>query len=158
MIVVPGVPLAQAGTVIYTLEGMTNPGFGPVHSESFRFTAPDLITSMISLSAAELDSCVACIQPGTAVEFYPYGTVSIVIPVDYIRFTDADQKVYGFFFAPGALSAAGTYDTFDDLPYITSNVGTLTVQTAPEPSTSAMGVLGLLAALHFRRKQIHRGR
>jgi len=116
MILVPVVPLAQAGPVVYTLEGTTNPVWGPVHSESFRFTAPDLITSMISLSAAELDSCVACIQPGTAVEFFPNGTVPIIISVDYIRFTDADQKVYGFFFAPGALSAAGTYDTFDYPP------------------------------------------
>ena len=67
---------------------------------------------MVSLSASELDSCVACIQPGRAVQFIPHGTVSSIVPIDYNRFTDVNYIVYGFFFAPGDFSALETYTTY----------------------------------------------
>ena len=45
-------------------------------------------------------------------QFIPHGTVSSIIPVDYNRFTDANNIVYGFFFAPGDFPALGTYTTY----------------------------------------------
>lgn len=150
--------VTKADSVIYTLTGSTNPVFGPVHDESFQFTAPGFITSYVALSAPELNSCLACAAIGTAVEFYPNGTKPTIIPSDLIRFTDADNMVYGFFFAPGDFSVPGTYTTFQDAPYITSNIGTLTVQlvsgVTPEPSSLLLlgaGLLGLLAAAPIKK-------
>jgi hypothetical protein len=157
-----GAGVTKADSVIYTLTGSSNPAFGPPsHTESFQFTASSFITSYIGLSASELDSCVACIQSGTAVEFYPSGTQPLIIAADLIRFTDANDIVYGFFFDPGAFSAPGTYTTFEDEPYITSNVGTLTVQLVPaltpEPSSLllvASGLLGLLGTAPIRKLRL----
>ena len=156
-----GAGVAKADSVVYTLTGSTNPAFGSVHAESFQYTAPGFITSYIALSASELDSCVACFQPGTAVEFYPSGTHPLIIPADLIRFTDANRVVYGFFFAPGDFSAPGTYTTFSDEPDITSNIGTLTVRlvprSTPEPSSLllvASGLLGLLGAAPIRKLRL----
>lgn len=139
-----GAGVAKADSVVYTLTGSTNPAFGPVHTESFQFTAPGFIASYTDLFASQLPSCVACASSGIAVEFYPNGTLPIVIPVDLIRFTDANGIVYGFFFAPGAFSAPGTYITSDHLPYIESNIGTLDVQVA-EPSSLLLLVCSTLA-------------
>lgn len=154
-----GAGVTKADSVIYTLTGTSNPEFGPpAHTESFQFTAPGFVTSYTALSASDLDSCVACFQPGTTVEFYPSGTLPLVVSRDLIRFTDANDSVYGFFFEPGAFSTPGTYTTIDDGVYITSNVGTLTVQLVPaltpEPSSLllvASGLLGLLGAAPIRK-------
>lgn len=150
MLLVTGVPLAQASPIVYTLTGATNPAFGPVHPESFRFTAPGFITSLLTVAVAQLDSCVAC----QTIDFVPNGTYRTIIPLDYIRFTDLNGVVYGFYFAPDTFSEPGRHETFDYPPYVISNPGTLTVQPVPEPSTSAMGILGLLAVVRIRRKPI----
>src|SRR5580700_10544968 len=114
---------ARADGVVYTLTGSTNSTLGPVHAEGFQFTAPDFITSYTGLSESELGSCTACALAGTAIEFYPSGSIDTIVPVDLIRFTDANGVVYGFFFAPGDFSASGTYTTSDYPPYIVSIVG-----------------------------------
>ena len=142
--------MAEADTVIYTLTGTTNPAFGPVHAESFQFTTSSFVTSYTSLSVSQLDSCVACSDSGTTVEFYPNGTLDTVVPVDEIRFSDANGIVYGFFFAPGDLSEPGTYTASDFPPNITSNTGTLTVQGVPEiDPMNAMAPFALLAGAVF---------
>jgi len=133
--------------VIYTLTGSTNPAFGPVHSEDFQFTSPDFITSSVSLTASDLNSCVACAPSGTAVQFFPYGSVPVVVAVDYISFTDANGVVYGFFFDAGDFSTPGTYTASSFLPYIVSNSGTLTVEQTPEPSTLLLLGIGMLALI-----------
>jgi hypothetical protein len=160
MVALIGAGVVHADSVVYTLTGTTNPAFGPVHAEGFQYTAPDFITSGISLPASELDSCVACM----GLEFFPNGTASIMIPVDFIRFTDANDIIYGFFFAPGDFSAPGTYTSSDFPPYITSNLGTLAVQVtpepvqvAPEPSSLlllAAGILGLVGAAHIKKSSL----
>jgi len=152
--------VSRADDIVYTLTGSVNPALGPVHEESFQFTSPGFITSSTSLSVSQLDSCVACDPFGTAVEFFPNGAVATIIPVDYIAFTDADGVVYGFFFAPGTFSAPGTYSTFEDSPYILSNIGTLTIEevAAAEPSSVlllALGLLSLVAAAVARRIATH---
>lgn len=131
--------------VIYTLTGSTNPAFGPVHAESFQFTSPDFITSSVTLSASDLNSCVSCALSGTAVQFFPDGSVPVILPVDYIAFTDANDVIYGFFFDAGDFSALGTYTASSFLPYIVSNNGTLTVEQTPEPSSLPLLGIGLLA-------------
>jgi len=68
------------------------------------------------------------------------------VPIDFIRFTETNGIICGFFFAPDTFSELGTYTCFDYLPYIISNVGTLTVQTTPEPSSSLLLALALLSA------------
>jgi hypothetical protein len=149
-----GARVARADSIVYTLTGSTNPAFGPVHAEGFQFTAPNFVTSALSLSASQLDSCVACSLSGTALQFFPNGSVSTIIPVDYFAFTDASGIVYGFFFAPGAFSAPGTYTASSDLPFIISNICTLTVQATPEPSSLLLllaGVLGLAGAVQIKK-------
>jgi len=161
----PGVLLANAAQVVYTLTGTTNPAFGPVHAEAFQFSATGFVASYVSLSAVQLDSCTACTQPGTTVEFYPNGTVQTIIPADYIRFTDANGIVYGFYFPPGSFSTAGTYHTFDDPPYITSNIGTLTVQVmqtppnpVPLPPSVLLALTGSVAiGIYFMSRRVRRG-
>lgn len=133
--------------VIYTLTGSTNPAFGPVHSEDFQFTSTDFITSSVSLAASDLNSCVACAPSGTAVQFFPYGTVPVVAAVNYISFTDANGVVYGFFFDAGDFSTPGTYTASSFLPYIVSNSGTLTVEQTPEPSTLLLLGIGMLGVI-----------
>lgn len=130
-------------SVVYTVSGLTFPGAGPQHTETFQFTAPNFITSSVSLSASRLDSCVNCIQSGTAVQFFPNGTLPLVVPADSVHFTDADGIVYGWVFAPGTFSAAGTYTAFDYPPYIVSDVATMTVravQATPETTSKVRSV------------------
>jgi len=131
----PHVPTAPRGDpdlkVIYAVTGLTFPGAGPQHTETFQFTARNFITSQITLSASQLDSCVNCIQSGKSVQFFPNGTLPLIVAADSVHFTDADGFVYGWVFAPGAFSAAGTYTAFNDPPYIVSDVATLTVRVIP---------------------------
>lgn len=137
--------VASADSVVYTFTGTTLPGAGPQHTESFQFTAPGFITSATDLSASELNSCTACALSGTTVQFFPNGTASLIVPADFIRFTDADGIVYGYFFAPGDFSAPGSYTGFNDPPVIVSDIGTLTVQEVPEISPhNAMTPLAFL--------------
>ncbi|MGJ5814860.1 PEP-CTERM sorting domain-containing protein [Paludibaculum fermentans] len=133
----------SAAPIVYTLTGTTNPVFGSTHSESFRFTASGFVNSWTTLSAGDLDACVACISSGPAIDFVPNGALDVVIPVDLIRFTDANGIVYGFFFVPEAFSNPGTYTAFGYFPYITSNLGVLTVEETPEPSTLLLMMMGL---------------
>jgi hypothetical protein len=121
---------ARADGVTYTLTGSTNPEFGPVHAESFSFTASSFVTSYTDLTPSQLTGCVACQE----IEFYPNGTLNSDIPMDMIRFTDTSGVIYGFFFNPGAFDASGTYTASDFPPFIISNVGTLTVSTTAVPS------------------------
>jgi hypothetical protein len=146
MVALIGGGVSRADGVIYTLTGSTNPAFGSVPTESFQYMAPGFVTSETDLTASELDFCVACYPSGTAVQFYPNGAVPTVIPIDFIRFTDANGIIYGFFFAPDTFSEPGTYTSFDYLPYIVLNIGTLTVQTTPEPSSLLLLALALLSA------------
>jgi len=128
-------------SVVYTITGLTFPGAGPQHTETFQFTAPNFIISSISLSASRLDSCVNCIQSGTAVQFFPNGTLPLIVPADSVHFTDADGIVFGWVFSPGAFSATGTYTAFDYPPYIVSDVATMTVRavrsTPEQPAEDA---------------------
>lgn len=124
----PTKPNSDLIGVVYTVTGLTFPGAGPQHTETFQFTASNFITSSISLSASRLDSCVNCIQSGIAVQFFPNGTLPLIVPADSVHFTDADGIVYGWVFAPGAFSATGTYTAFDYPPYIVSDVATMTVR------------------------------
>jgi len=122
-------------SVVYTVTGLTFPGAGPQHTETFQFTASNFITSAIDLSASRLDSCVNCIKSGTAVQFFPNGTLNLIVPADSVHFTDDDRIVYGWVFPPGAFTASGTYKAFDYPPYIVSDVATMTVRAisaAPE--------------------------
>jgi len=144
---------ARADGVVYTLTGSTNSTLGPVHAEGFQFTAPDFITSYTGLSESELGSCTACALAGTAIEFYPSGSIDTIVPVDLIRFTDANGVVYGFFFAPDDFSATGTYTTSDYPPYIVSNVGILTVQNTSEPPGFLLLAAGLLALVGMRKRK-----
>jgi hypothetical protein len=105
------------------------------------------------LSESELGSCTACALAGTAIEFYPSGSIDTIVPVDLIRFTDANGVVYGFFFAPGDFSATGTYTTSDYPPYIVSNVGILTVQNTSEPPGFLLLAAGLLALVGMRKRK-----
>jgi hypothetical protein len=114
--------------VVYTITGLTFPGAGPAHTETFQFTAPSFISSSVSLTASRLDSCVNCTQSGTAVQFFPNGTLPLIVTADSVHFTDADGIVYGWEFAPGAFSRTGTYTAFDYPPYIVSDVATMIVQ------------------------------
>ncbi|HEV2297402.1 MAG TPA: hypothetical protein VGR72_02665 [Candidatus Acidoferrales bacterium] len=136
----PHLPTAPRGDpnfkVVYTVAGLTFPIAGQQHADSFQFTAPNFITSRISLSTSQLDSCMNCTQSGTSVQFFPKGSVPFIVAADSVRFTDADGKIYGWVFAPGAFSAAGTYTAINDPPYIVSDVATMTVQAVP--GTSAM--------------------
>lgn len=122
---------SHSGAVLYTLTGESNPQFGVQHPESFTYTVPQLIKTEVDLTATQLNSCVACAGTGVAVQFFPNGSTNTIVPVDFIRFTDADGKVYGFFFAPGTFGIPGTYKAGNYPPYITSNTGTLTIQPAP---------------------------
>ena len=133
-------PNSDVKSVVYTVTGLTFPGAGPQHTETFQFTAPNFITSSISLSASGLDSCANCIQSGTAVQFFPKGTLPLIVPADSVHFTDADGIIYGWIFAPGAFSAAGTYKAFDYPPYIVSDVATMTVRAVrATPETTSRG-------------------
>jgi hypothetical protein len=124
--------------VVYTVTGQSFPGAGPQHTETFQFTAPYFITSAADLSAAQLDSCANCIQPGIAAQFFPNGTLNLIIPADSVHFTDADRIIYGWEFPPGAFAAAGTYSAFDYPPYIVNDVATMTVRIIPAvPGTPA---------------------
>jgi hypothetical protein len=124
--------------VVYTVTGQSFPGAGPQHTETLQFTVPNFITSAIDLSVAQLDSCVNCIQSGTAVQFFPNGTLNLIVPADSVHFTDADRVIYGWVFPPGAFAAAGKYSAFNYPPYIVNDVATMTVSvipTAPEAPT-----------------------
>ena len=154
MVAFIGTGVARADGTVYTLVGTSNPAYGPAHPEDFQFTSPGLITSAVNLTGSQLNYCDACYPTGAVVQFFPTGTVNTIVPVDYIRFTDANGIVFGFFFDPGDFAKTGTYTTSDFLPYITSNVGTLTVQATPEPGIAlllAVGLLGLLGAVHMRK-------
>jgi hypothetical protein len=118
-------------SIVYTVTGLTFPGAGPQHTETFQFTAPNFISSASNLPASRLDSCMNCIQRGTAVQFFPNGTLNIIVPADSVHFTDADGIVYGWVFSPGAFSAIGTYTAFNYPPYIVSEVATMTVRAVP---------------------------
>jgi hypothetical protein len=124
----PTEPSSDVKSVVYTVTGLTFPGAGPQHTETFQFTASSFVTSAISLSASRLDSCVNCIQSGTAVQFLPNGTLPLIVPADSVHFTDADGIIYGWVFTPGAFSATGTYTAFNYPPYIVSDVATMTVR------------------------------
>jgi len=127
-------------SVVYTITGLTFPGAGPQHTETFQFSAPNFIASSIGLSASRLDSCVNCIQSGIAVQFFPKGTLPLIVPADSVHFTDADGFIYGWNFAPGAFSATGTYTAFDYPPYIVSDVATMTVRAVrATPETTSKG-------------------
>jgi hypothetical protein len=138
----PYTPTAMRGNpkfkVVYTVTGLTFPGAGPQHTETFQFTAPNFITSRINLSASQLDSCANCIQSGTSVQFFPKGTLPLVVPADSVHFTDADGMIYGWYFAPGAFSAEGTYTALNSPPYIVSDVATMTVRAVrARPKTTS---------------------
>jgi hypothetical protein len=137
----PHTPVAPRGDpdfkVVYTVSGLTFPGAGPQHTETFQFTAHNFITSRISLSASQLDSCANCIPSGTSVQFFPHGTLPSIIAADTVHFTDADRSIQGWVFAPGAFSAAGIYNALNHPPYIVSDVATLTVQVIPGTSAKA---------------------
>ena len=126
-------------SVVYTVTGLTFPGAGPQHTETFQFTPSNFITSAIDLPASRLDSCVNCTQTGTAVQFFPNGTLNLIVPANSVHFTDADGIVYGWVFPPHAFSGSGMYAAFDYPPYIVWDVATMTVRAvlvAPEKTTS----------------------
>jgi hypothetical protein len=151
LLLAPNLLLAQP-QFVYMFTGTTNPVGGPVHTEAFQFTTPNHVTSYRALTAIQLDSCTACIPSGTAVEFYPNGTLSTIVPADFIRFTDATGVVFGYYFPPGSFTTPGTYHAFNYPPYITNDIATIIVQTIPPqpspvplPSSIVLALTGFVA-------------
>jgi len=150
---------AYSAPIMYSFTATTRamPG-SPSHSEAFELVVPDFlpvtengnVISFVSSDPAVI-SCTACVAPPTnAMHFLRGGSG------DSIQFVDADGTSRFYLFPSNVLSMLGTFDT---LPGINVNVGTVTVwslsdgASAPEPSTWGMLGCGLAAVIlsRFRR-------
>jgi hypothetical protein len=131
----------EAGPVLYTFSGTT---VVSPHSQAFQLLLPDFLpvvlngpfVSFLSTDGAVL-SCVPCnIPPVPALSFRRAETS---LPSDYISFSDIDDVGYDYYFSLGAFSSVGTYQT---LPGVNVNTGTLVVAAVPEPFTLMLLMIG----------------
>lgn len=136
---------AYGSPVLYTFTATTRATLGsPAHTEAFQLRLPEYLPvaegspliSFLRTDPAVL-SCTACTNaPVPALHFLRSGGS------DLVQFADEDGTTRLYMFPLLALTSAGTHDT---LPGINVAVGALTVAPVPEPSTTAMLVIGLAA-------------
>ena len=122
---------------------------------SFQYTAPDFITSTVTIQGANLDSCVDPYSPGSTclyVEFAPVvGALGGLAEIAWaINTPGFGESVGGFDYSPGTFSVPGHHTDIDGGGGLD-----ITVVTTPEPGS--VFLLAPAALLLLRRWRKNRG-